>query len=371
LFYCAFFTALGVQLPFLPVWLSAKGLDPADIGILLAIPMIVRLFAIPIATRQADRHDVLRATIIVAAMAAVLGYVALGLVQGFAAIIVAYAVASAFSTPLMPLADALALRALDRHGRAYGPVRLWGSAAFIAGSLGAGALLDVIGARDLIWLVVAAMGLTAVAAWTLAPCDGESVGCPGQPTSRNGLLRQPAFLAIVAAASLVQASHAVYYGFSTIDWQAAGLGGGAIGALWALGVLAEIVLFAMSGRMPVAPRTLLLAGAGGAAVRWTAMAFDPATVLLPLLQCLHALSFGATHLGAVGFVARAAPAGSGARAQGYLAVALGLVMAVAMGISGALYARWGALAYLAMTFAAATGGLCALASRRLTSGQDG
>jgi PPP family 3-phenylpropionic acid transporter len=369
LFYCALFAALGMQLPFLPVWFASRGLDPGAIGIVLAISMIVRLFAIPIATRQADRRDVLRATIIITATAAVLAYCALGLVEGFAAIIVAYALASAFSTPLMPLADAFALRALDRLRRGYGPVRLWGSAAFIAGSLGAGTLLDVIDAGELIWLVVAAMVLTAAAAWMLAPYDGESVGVPQKPASRDGLLRQPAFLAVAAAASLIQASHAVYYAFSTIDWQSAGLGGGAIGALWALGVLAEIALFAVSGRVPIMPTTLLLAGACGAVVRWSAMALEPPTLWLPLLQCLHALSFGATHLGAVGFMARAAPAGQGATAQGYLAVALGLVTAMAMGISGALYARWGGLAYLAMAFAAAAGGLCALAGRRLTSRQ--
>jgi PPP family 3-phenylpropionic acid transporter len=226
-------------------------------------------------------------------------------------------------------------------------------------------LLDVIGERDLIWLLVAAMLLTSTAAWTLAGGD-ESVAARPKQSYRVELLREPAFLAVVAAASLIQASHAVYYGFSTIDWQAAGLGGEAIGALWALGVLAEIALFAFSGRIQIAPMTLIMVGACGAAVRWTAMALDPPTVLLPVLQCLHALSFGATHLGALGFLARVAPAGSSARAQGYLAVALGLVMALAMAVSGALYTRWGSFAYLAMGFAAGSGGLCALAAARFT-----
>ncbi len=128
-----------------------------------------------------------------------------------------------------------------------------------------------------------------------------------------------------------------------------------IGALWALGVLAEIVLFAVSARLPLNPLALLFAGAAGAVLRWGAMAFDPPPALLLILQCLHALSFGATHLGALGAVARAAPAGLGASAQGYLAVVLGLVMAVAMGVSGALYARWGVHAYAAMAFLAALG----------------
>ena len=96
------------------------------------------------------------------------------------------------------------------------------------------------------------------------------------------------------------------------------------------------------------------------------MAFNPPPTLLPPLQCLHALSFGATHLGTVGFIARAAPADFGATAQGYLAVALGLVMAAAMGISGVLYARWGSLAYGAMAAVAAAGGFFAFAAHRLT-----
>jgi PPP family 3-phenylpropionic acid transporter len=246
-------------------------------------------------------------------------------------------------------------------------VRLWGSAAFIAGSLGAGVLLDTIAARDLIWLLLAGMVVTAAAALALAPLAPRAASTrAGAPSSARALLRAPAFLAASAAAGLVQASHAVYYGFSALAWQAAGLDGAAIGALWALAVVAEIVLFAISARLPLAPTTLLLAGAAGAAVRWGAMAFDPPTMLLPVLQCLHALSFGATHLGALGCVARAAPAEFGATAQGYLAVALGLVMAVAMGVSGLLYARSPGLAYAAMTLTAAAGGLCAFAAHRLT-----
>jgi PPP family 3-phenylpropionic acid transporter len=127
--------------------------------------------------------------------------------------------------------------------------------------------------------------------------------------------------------------------------------------------VAEIALFAASARFSMEPTVLLFAGAAGAVMRWGAMAFDPPLVLLPMLQCFHALSFGATHLGSLGFVARAAPAGLGASAQGYLAVVLALVMAAAMGISGELYARWDGRAYAAMALLAAIGGLLMLAGR--------
>jgi PPP family 3-phenylpropionic acid transporter len=190
-------------------------------------------------------------------------------------------------------------------------------------------------------------------------------GLPNRASAAH-LLRNPAFLLAIAAASLVQASHAVYYGFSTLDWQALGYDGGVIGALWALGVLAEIALFALSVRLPstITPLALLLVGAAVAAVRWSVMATAPPAILLPVLQCLHAFSFGTTHLGALAFVSRMAPPGAAATAQGYFAVALGATMAVATALAGVLYGRFGSGAYAAMAVLAVAGGLCALAARR-------
>ena len=377
-FYAALFVALGVQLPFLPVWLAAQGLDAGTIGIALAIPQVVRVFSIPFATRNADRRDALRGALLIAAAAAALGYGALGLARGALAIMAAFAFASAFYTPIMPLTDAYALRGLSpspasgaglrRAGlRAFGPVRLWGSAAFVAGTFGAGFMLDVIAARDLIWLIVAALVATAALAFALEPLAPHVAAAMGQSSSARALLRDRGFLAIVAAASLIQASHAVYYGFSALDWRSAGFDGMAIAALWATGVVAEIVLFAVSGRLALRPSALLLIGAAGAVIRWGAMAFDPPVLLLVPLQCLHALSFGATFLGTLGLMTRTVPPELGATAQGYLAVALGLVMAAVMGLSGLLYARWGGLTYGAMALVAAAGGLLAWAARTASS----
>ncbi len=356
----------GIQLPFFPLWLKAKGLDPQMIGVVLAVPMIVRVFAIPLAARAADRRDALRAAIVVASWLGVAGYVLVGLAEGATAILIAYALASLALTPVMPLAETYALKGLSARGRAYGPVRLWGSAAFILGTFVAGFATDTIPARQLIWLIVAASLLSALAAFALAPL---STGAPplSEPHSpRKHLLRDPAFIAVLAAASLIQASHAVYYGFSALEWRGAGLDGTAIAALWALGVIAEIVLFAVSGRLPpfLRPITLLMIGAAGGALRWAAMALDPPAFALPWLQLLHALSFGATHLGALGFVARHAPAGQGATAQGYLAIAQGVAMAGAMGLSGWLYGAFGNRAYAAMALAAVAGGVCGYVAQR-------
>lgn len=362
LFYAAFFASLGVQVPFLPVWLAAKGLNEGTIGIALAIPMLVRVVAIPAATRAADKRDALRAAIIITATAGMLGYGLVGLAQGTVAIMAAFALVSAFHTPIIPLTDAYAVRGLGRG--TFGPVRLWGSVAFIAGSFIAGALLDVMAASDLIWLIVVGMTFCVGAALALAPVGAHTAIPPGTVVSGGTLLRDRNFLLVAAATSLIQASHAVYYGFSAIAWQRAGFDGVAVGALWAVGVAAEVVVFAASARLVFGPYALLLLGAAGAIVRWGAMALDPAPGLLPALQCLHGLSFAATYLGAIGFIARAAPPRLGATAQGYLAVASGLAMVATTAASGVLYARVGDLAYGAMAVTAMVGGGFALTTWR-------
>lgn len=363
-FYAAYFIGVGIQLPFFPLWLDAKGLDPRMIGIVLAVPMVMRIVAVPITTRRADRTGALRGAIIAGTVATAVGFVVLGLVEGAAAILAVSIVAALFATPVMPLADAYALRGL--HGRRYGPVRMWGSLAFIVGNFAGGALIGLIAPRDLVWLLVASYAVTAIFAVTLAPLDTGVTATSGPPPPARRLLQNRAFLCVLVAASLIQASHAVYYGFSTIAWREAGFDGASVAALWSLAVLAEVVLFAVSARLPSAfsPTVLLMIGAAGAVIRWTAMAAGPSETLLPVLQLLHALSYGATHLGALGFLARTVPLGLGATAQGYHVVLLGIVMGATMGLSGALYEAFGAAAYLAMTVFAVAGGVFAIAAHR-------
>src|SRR5262249_58548829 len=117
-------------------------------------------------------------------------------------------------------------------------------AAFIVGSFGAGLLLDLIAARELIWLMVAALTITAAAAYPLAPLPAhEESRSPTHVSSAQDLLRDPAFLAAAAAASLIQASHAIYYGFSALDWRAPGPARRAVAAAWALAAVARDPLF--------------------------------------------------------------------------------------------------------------------------------
>jgi PPP family 3-phenylpropionic acid transporter len=367
LFYGAYFLFGGILLPFFPLWLESRGLGAREIGLVIAVPTLARIFATPVIAHQADRHGALRAALVIASIVGALAMVVVGLVEGFVAILVVYTVAAMAFSPLLSLSDAYAVSGLTARGRAYGPVRLWGSVTFIVGNVGAGLLLDFIIPGQLIWLIVAALAVNVAAALALAPVE---VAGPARLATRGAarqLWRNPAFLAVVATIALVQPSHTLYYAFSTVAWRGAGFDGLTIGILWGVGVAAEIVLFAFSARLPPAlgPTVMLAIGAAGATTRWAAMAFDPPLALLPLLQCLHAASFGATHLGAMAFLARAVPKELAATAQGTIATTSGIIAAVATGLSGLAYAASGSLAYLMMAAMACAGLACALGAHRL------
>jgi MFS transporter, PPP family, 3-phenylpropionic acid transporter len=363
--YAAFFLFNGIQMPYLPAWLADRGLDAREIGIVLAVPMLARILAVPLATRLIDRHAAAETAAAVAATLSAAAYAVMGFVHGFVAILAVYGVISVLSSPVLPLADSLGLRGLKARGLAYGPVRLWGSVAFIVANLAGGGALGAWGAGVLVWALTAALAATAAAAWRLprAADRPEAIahGAVGSSPWRSG-----AFVATVFGASLIQASHAVLYGFATLQWRSKGIDGAAIGLLWALGVVAEIVLFAASARIVgrLGGANMILIGGIGAVLRWTAMGFDPPVLVLPALQLLHALSFGATHLGAMDMLSQLAHRRAGAIMQGDFTAVQGGTFAVAMGASGGLVAAFGSAAYFAMAAIAAVGFVIALGARR-------
>jgi MFS transporter, PPP family, 3-phenylpropionic acid transporter len=367
LVYSGLFAAMGVQLPFLPVWFAAKGLDSASIGLIFALATAVRLVIVPLATHTTDRFQKLNFAILLAALTATLLFGALAFTETPLALFLLFPLAATAASTIVPLVETYAVKGLERRGLAYGPVRLWASLAFIGGSLAAGAAIGLVSAAGIIWMIVAAYATCCLLAPLLHPLALVEPTAPieAQPKASDGVTL---FVLAIASASFTQASHAFYYGFSALEWGAQGILAWQVGLLWGVGVAAEIALFAVSGRFPrwLGPAQLLAVGACGGFVRWSAMAFDPPLAVVVPLQCLHALSFGATHLGAVLLVARAAPSGLAATAQGALSTAIGVAMALALAASGNLRAGFGGAAYVAMAALAAFGLLCAIVAIRIS-----
>jgi PPP family 3-phenylpropionic acid transporter len=155
-------------------------------------------------------------------------------------------------------------------------------------------------------------------------------------------------------AALMQGSHAAYYAFGSIHWQALGFSAGLIGLLWAWGVVAEVALF-MWGRGLVdklGVRGLILLAAGAGVLRWPIMAVSESLPPLIFAQALHALTFGAMHLAAIRLLQERVPASLGGTAQTLLGAAVGAMTTLLTLASGPGYAALGAEIFWAMA------GLC-------------
>ena len=367
LFYGAVFALIGSHLPFFPMWLRAIGIDASWIGIIVAVPAVTRFTVLPFVTGLAESRRELRGAMIITAFMTTLGFSLVGIQHQPVPVFLAYAVTASMWTPTVPLTDAYALRGVARYGLKYGPLRLWGSAAFVVGAIVCGLLADVIAAQHLIWVIVATAGLGAVVSLGLRPLDHPAP----PPTMQRGaaaVLREGGFLAIIAASALIQGSHAAYYTFASITWQLSGLGGLTIAGLWALGVVAEIVVFALSPRFTLQPSMLVVIGALSAGTRWLITAQQPPVAVLAVVQLAHGLSFGLTQVGTMGLLVRHVPIHVMARGQGYLAACAGIVASCASILSGAIYASHGQGVYYVMAAMALSGAVVMWLARRHLQG---
>lgn len=346
---------LGTYLPFFSVWLKNIGIDAQWIGIITAMPSLSRFTVLPFITAFAEKRNILRGAMIAMAFLTALGFVVIGFLREPLPILIAFALLACVWTPLSPLSDGYALKGVVVYGLNYGPMRLWGSASFIVGALICGALLDVLNSDHLIWIIVATAALSAFVSLGLMPLHAQPAS--GEQPRAIGLLKQPLFWAVIGAHTLIQGSHGAYYGFSSIIWQSMGFGGFSIALLWSIGVIAEIVIFAISPRFTLEPTTLVIIGAMSAVVRWILTATEPRLEILVAVQAMHGLSFGITQVGIYALLVRSVPHQLLASAQGYLVAFGGIVSAVTVVISGVLYARVGSYVYFAMALMAAAGGI--------------
>ena len=365
LFYAAFFVVIGILVPFWPVWLASRGLGTAEIGVLVAVGISVKVIGNPLMAHIADRHGRRRRLIVLLAAGALAAFALFRMAEGFWAILGVTVAFHFFWSAIMPLGENLTLLTTRAEGLDYGRLRLWGSISFIAAAVLVGRTL-VEAPEDLVfWLALAAIAATLAVCTLLPDTRPPPAEVPRFPVLE--VLADRTFLAFLAAATLVQGSHAVYYAFGTLHWRSAGYADDVIGWLWAEGVIAEIVLFAAGAGLArrLGPARLIALGGLGAAVRWTATGLSDDLPVLVTVQALHAFTFGAAHLGAMMYIARNVPPSMSATAQSlYSAVVMGLGIGLATTVSGPLYGAFGGGAYLAMAASGAAGGILAFGLAR-------
>ncbi len=343
LFYGAYFLAVGVMLPYWPVWLEGRGMSPEQIGAVLAVTFWVKLIGHPTVSAVADATGQVRTTLTVLAGMAVLVFLGFGLLQGFWVYIALAALAALCFQTIMPIGEALSLAVVKSGGYDYGRIRLWGSISFIIAASGMGPAIEHLG-TEIVWVALVGCMVAILVSCRLLPEARTRTAKPWSWKAAGALAMSPRFLLFVATAGAIQAGHAVYYAFGTIIWRDMGFQETAIGLLWTLGVVAEIVLFWFAGRLGrygSAP-VLLAIAIVGTLIRWPLTAFADTPWLAAPLQVLHALTFGAGHLGAMRFLQENAPEGLGATAQAlYYALVSGVVMGTVMPIAGILFQHYG------------------------------
>ncbi len=369
--YVFFFLFAGAHLPFWPLWLKNWGLTEAEVGAYSAAAIAMRVILGVTLPWIADRLNAPRRILAVLALLMSVLYAAHFWIDTRPVLFAATLAAAAVAAGMMPMADALSLRAAERGGFAYATARSVGSAAFLAANLLCG-------------LAVARWGVDAALCWIILsfpPLIWLGLRHPGGAGTQVArpklaeawrLVRAPVFLAAMIAGAAVQGSHAVLYAFGSIHWAGQGIDDATIGALWALGVAVEVALMAIWGQALItrlgAPGAILLA-AGASLFRWMVMTLDPGLAWLWPLQALHGLTFTAAHLGAMAFVRAATPPQLASTAQGLTgALAGGVVMAGASFAAAWAYPVFGAGAYWIGVALAIVGLIAAEALRRSWSG---
>jgi PPP family 3-phenylpropionic acid transporter len=358
--YAAMYAAYGVASPFLPAFVSERGVPPEALGLVLAAGTIARLIAAPVAARVGDLIRALRSVLVICIAAAAAVTLAYAPAQGFRAFLLLTMLHAAFLAPMTVLADALALGASKSGRFEYGWVRGTGSAAFIIGTLLSGQLVSGFGLEAIIWSQALLLVLAALAGVFVPELVHERTADAVRKPAGGVLLllRNPLFRNLVITAALILGSHAMHDAFAVIRWTAAGVGPGTASALWSLAVIAEVVVFfaigpALITRLTPAGAIALAALAG--VVRWAVMAQTTGLVALALVQPLHGITFALLHLACMRLIARIVPQGLEGTAQAlYATVGIGVATALLTFLSGFLYMRWGAAGFWVMAALCAT-----------------
>lgn len=366
LLYAAMYAAFGVASPFLPAFLSSRGLAPEQLGLALGAGTAVRLLT-ALAGRIGDLIQALRIVLIVCialAASVTLGYLT---AHGFWSLLGMSLLHAASLAPITILADALALGSASplpssgRRGFEYGWVRGTGSAAFIAGTLLSGQAVSAFGLDAIVGWQALLLGAAALAATRVPELIYNRTADVVRAPARGVLilLRLPLFRNLVLVAALILGSHAMHDAFAVIRWSAAAISPITISLLWSESVAAEVVVFFVIGPGLVTrltPAGALAVASLAGVLRWVVAAQTTDVIALALVQPLHGVTFALLHLACMRLLARIVPQGLEGTAQAiYGTIGIGAASALLTFISGALYGRLGAQGFWIMA------ALCALA----------
>ena len=296
LFYFAF---IGIFSPYFPLYLDAIGWSAASIAALMVVMQGARVVAPTLWSLWAgSRFDRMRQVVRWAPLAAAGGFSLFYFSEEVALSLTAVGVVAFFWSGALPLFEAMTLAHLGREVRRYPLVRLWGSIGFITAVVGIGIWLEVMPIATLRHWIIAVLLLLALCGWTLPLPEWEHPAATGVGRARFAWWREPQIVWFLLAASLMSVAHGALYTFFSLHLTLLGYSKTMVGFLWALGVVAEIVLFFFLPRLTarwgvrwpfvatfaIAAGRFLLIGWWADALLWVVVA-----------QTLHAVTFALYH----------------------------------------------------------------------------
>ncbi len=304
-FYWFYFASLGAFIPYFSLYLSDAGYNAIEIGQLMAVIMGTKIVA-PylwgwIADHWGNRLFIIRLGAIMAAI----GFSGIFFAISYWWLFLVLLVFSFFWNAILAQFEALTFNHLVKHEHQYSWVRIWGSIGFIASVTTMGLVFNSVSISNLPWVVWGLLIGIALSTFMIFEHQGERRKIVHQPLLH--ILKNKQVIALLLACLLVQASHGSYYTFYSIYTESHGYDKSWIGFLWAIGVLSEVIVFAMMPYLmkKFSMRSLLLASLLSGSFRWLLIGFYIDNALITTLaQIFHASTFGLYHAVAIAYIHR-------------------------------------------------------------------
>lgn len=368
-FYFFYFALLGAYIPYWGLYLSASGFSALEIGYLTGMVMATKVVAPSLWGWLGDRSGRRLRIIRLGSLLAFLCFCGIFVSLDFAWLMLVVAAFSFFWNAVLPQFEVITLDHLASEYNRYSQVRVWGSVGFIGAVVGLGWLFDLIPVTGLPLVMGALLaGIWLCSLWVR---DGKRAVRHSSAAGLGEVLRRNTVWAFLVACFLLQIAHGPYYTFFSLYLEGLQYNRTLIGQLWALGVVAEVLLFL--GMHRILPRfgvrRIMLWSLGLAALRWLMIGFGATSLpVLLLAQCLHAASFGAFHAVSIELIRRSFPVGLAGQGQAiYSGISFGAGGAAGAVISGYL---WDYDPQLTFVIASVASGLACLLAWRFIQEPD-
>src|SRR5476649_574023 len=342
-FYLFYFALLGSTAPFLAVYFDHLEFASARIGELVAIPMLMRCIAPNIWGWLGDYTGKRLAIVRFGAVCTLCAFSLILFDKSYAWLAMVMALHAFFWHAVLPQFEVITLAHLQGQTSRYSQIRLWGSVGFILTVVALGRLFEWFSLDLYPQALLFIMAGIVISSWWVP--NAQPVVSPHR-VAHGGFFRQvmsPGVLTFYICVALMQFSHGPYYTFLSLHLEYLGYSRGVIGLLWALCVVAEVLMFLSMSRIlqRFSVHKVLFASFVLAAVRWLLLgSFAEHLPILIFAQILHAATFASFHASAIHFVQRSFGAQQQGQSQAFYAALSGIG-----GALGALYAgySWNAL----------------------------